>query len=64
MILALSIAYVWTQHAFGGAPGSQTIWHTGVGLACVWEASSKAARSALTEAVMKFMVNVVSVVYV
>lgn len=64
MLLALSIAYVWTQHAFGGAPGSQTIWHTGVGLACVWEASSKAARSVLREAVMKFMVNVVSVVYV
>lgn len=50
---------MWTQHAFGGAPSSQTIWQTGVGLACVWGARSRAARRALRDATVKFMVNVV-----
>lgn len=57
-ILADYYAGGWTQHAFGGESGSQTIWHIGVGLACVCEANSSAARSALREAVMKFMAKV------
>lgn len=51
---------LWTQHALGGESGWQTIWQFGAGVAWAWEASSRAAKSALREAVMKFMVSVVN----